>query len=804
MTDFNFNLNQPTGFPGSLPHWQPGPKLAVGTAISTSSNVWFTIGESHLNEIYFPRVDLVAINDLKFVVSDGQDYLADEEFATAQDVDWLAPDAPAFKTISTAQDGYFKLEKIVITSPVNDSLLLNIKFTNLAKRPLKLYLVINPRLGNMGYHNSGHISTYLNSDHQETLALNANCKNIVLSAIIDRPIAQASVGYVGYSDGLTDLVLHKNLTTNYQVANDGHISLVAEIELDDNPETEFNLAIGFSNNFDLAFKLAQANLKIPFEQHLADYIASWQAWHAQRKGLKLDDFAKKSLTVLKVHQSKNPEGGLIAGLASPWGNSRSDDDPIGYHIVWTRDMVESAGGFLAVGMDQEFRSMINFLVSTQREDGHWPQNMWIDGQAFWRGVQMDETALPVILIYLGYRHGALKKNDLIDYWPMVKKALGYIVRNGPITSQDRWEEDPGYTPFTIATEITALNIGAEFAEINHELKLVNYLHELADNWFLGIDRWMLADNTALGLRYGVKEYYMRIAPVDQSLVNKSSIDVNVKNVDSQQANQSAAELISPDCLALVRFGLRLADDPRIVDSLKLIDQLLKKETPSGESWHRYNYDGYGETVDGQPFSGLGVGRLWPLLTGERAHYEILNNNLAYAQKLAKDMTKMASKSGLLPEQIWDQSDIPANKLFFGRPTGSAMPLAWAHAEYLKLIRSIDDQEVFDFPVINRQKYLVKRADCRFRIWRYNHRIRELANPNILRIETLDSAMVHYSLDDWQHTFDEYSFDIGLGLHYLDIDLSKIDRTTNHIIFTFYWTKQERWENENFEVKFIFE
>ena len=94
----------------------------------------------------------------------------------------------------------------------------------------------------------------------------------------------------------------------------------------------------------------------------------------------------------------------------------------------------------------------------------------------------------------------------------------------------------------------------------------------------------------------------------------------MKNVSAAEDTRSASHLVSPDALALVRFGLLGAEDPRIRDTAKVVDALLKVDTPAGPMWHRYNDDGYGEHEDGAPFDGTGIGRVWPLLTGERAHF----------------------------------------------------------------------------------------------------------------------------------------------------------------------------------------
>ena len=150
-----------------------------------------------------------------------------------------------------------------------------------------------------------------------------------------------------------------------------------------------------------------------------------------------------SAAVLRVHESKSFRGGVIASLSIPWGFEKGDDDLGGYHLVWPRDLVEAAGGFLAAGALDDARRVLRFLQVTQEADGHWGQNMWLDGSPYWSGIQMDEAALPILLVDLATRAGALTMEERDRFWPMILRAAGFIVRSGPVSPQDRWEEDPG-------------------------------------------------------------------------------------------------------------------------------------------------------------------------------------------------------------------------------------------------------------------------------------------------------------------------------------------------------------------------
>lgn len=279
---------------------------------------------------------------------------------------------------------------------------------------------------------------------------------------------------------------------------------------------------------------------------------------------------------------------------------------------------------------------------------------------------------------------------------------------------------------------------------------------------------------------------------------RSKVLFRLRTAPPEQSTAPAAHLVSPDALALVRFGLRAANDPRIQNTVAVIDALLRVETQNGPAWHRYNGDGYGEHADGSPFDGTGIGRLWPLLTGERGHYELAARRPEAAEKLLRAMEEFASEGGLLPEQVWDAADIPERDLYSGRPTGSAMPLVWAHAEYVKLRRSLADGRVFDLPPQTRQRYLVDGTGSPHTIWRFNHKCRALSAGNVLRLEMLTPAIVHWSADAWRTVHDTETIDSEIGVHVADLPTAKLPDGSS-IVFTFFWSRVSRWENVDFTV-----
>jgi glucoamylase len=257
-------------------------------------------------------------------------------------------------------------------------------------------------------------------------------------------------------------------------------------------------------------------------------------------------------------------------------------------------------------------------------------------------------------------------------------------------------------------------------------------------------------------------------------------------------------MVSLDALAFVRFGLRAPDDPRISSTVKVIDATLEVKTPRGPVWRRYQGDAYGEHVDGRPYEGNGVGGGWPLVSGERARYELARGGLPVAKRLAQAMETIAGQAGLLPEQVWDSADIPERELYLGHASGSAMPLVWAHAEYLKLCRSLFDGRIFDQPPQTVERYLVKQTMSERIIWRFNNKVRAIPVTRTLRVETLAPAVVHWSVDDWRTVHDSSTRDTTLGVYVADLDTRDL-RHDDRVHFTFYWSEAGRWEGVDFVV-----
>ncbi|WP_035485361.1 glucan 1,4-alpha-glucosidase [Geminicoccus roseus] len=801
MTDASTIL--PPGAPGLPARWTSSAKSGVGTAMTAASRIWFTLSHGILNEIYYPRVDSACTRDFGLIVTGRDGYFSEEKRDADHAVGMIEQGIPAFRLVNTALDGRYRITKEVLTDPRREALLQEVRFEALEGGPgdYRLFALLAPHLVNAGASNSAWTGAY-----KGTPMLYARGRfGASLALACSAPWLARSVGYVGTSDGWQQLKANGQLDERWQRAPDGNVALCGEIDLAATGG-RFLLSLGFGIRPQEAGHRALASLQDGFAAARRTYVQGWRAW--QDRLLPLDRPAgpanlnsyRISTAVLATHQPMSFPGAVIASLSIPWGFNKGDEDLGGYHLVWPRDLVEIAGGFLAAGAVDEARSVLSYLMAIQEEEGHWSQNVWLDGQPYWTGVQMDECAFPILLADMLRREGCLDHDDLARFLPMIERAAGFVARHGPVTGQDRWEEDGGYSPFTLAVEIAALLAAADMIEAAGKMEAAAYLRETADGWNDEIERWTYAAGTGLAQELGIDGYYVRIAPAETADA-ASPLDgfVPIKNRPPGDSDRPASQIISPDALALVRFGLRAPDDPRILSTIRAIDAVLQADLPQGRLWYRYTDDGYGEQADGGPFDGTGVGRPWPLLAGERAHYELAAGRPEVARELLATVEASASAGGLLPEQVWDGPDLPERELFRGRPSGSAMPLVWAHAEHIKLLRSLRDGAVFDMPPQTVQRYQRDKVRAAMRSWRFEHKLRSLPVGKILRIELAAPALVRWSDDDWATVQEDPTRPNPFGIHLLDLPPMPGGHGTR-IRFTFFWTEAQRWEGQDFLVE----
>jgi len=753
----------------------------VGTGLG-SSRLWFTVAEGIITEVYYPRIDIPQIRDLGFIIADDQGFWVELRALGSYEVSLPAPGVPAVTIVHSHPRFTFTLQ--VCPSQRHDTLLLHYRLEGDAG--LRPYALLAARLGGDATNNTAAIG---NHNGRSMLWAEQGPFGLALAAV-GKDGADAwqrcSVGCFGSSDGWQDFEQHGRMTWHYDSAGPGAVSLMGELP------PEATLALGLGTTRGAAATLAVSSLMDDFQANWTAQCRVWEGWLKECRFPDLPDhlhdiFALSGM-VLKVHQDRTYPGATVASLAVPWGESSQSRG--GYHLVWCRDLVETAGALVAMEAYDDARDILRYLIATQQEDGHWLQNQWLGGSPFWQGIQLDEAAFPVLLA------SSLRARDELDGVPvtdMVRRALGFIAREGPTTGQDRWEEDPGINTFTLAIVIAALVEGSAFLEDEAR----SYALLLADNWNARLDAWTLAKNTPLARRFGVDAYYIRTAPGD-ALVHDGahSEHILIKN-RAIDPDLPAEEQVGTDFLQLVRYGLRRADDPMILDTLKVIDPLLRTDTPSGPVWHRYNGDGYGEHNDGSAFDGTGRGRGWPLLSGERGHYELLagHDPLPYLDAMAA----MAGPAGLLPEQVWDREAMPEHHLQPGKPSGSAMPLVWAHGEFIKLCYSRELGYPVDRPIATWERYHGKRPSIEHEIWGPLYRPGRIKAGNQFTIALSKPARVHWGLNGWKTVRDSDTRDTNLGVYIVDLPITGL-AAGESVQFTFYWLEQQTWEGRDYQIQ----
>ena len=790
------NQSKAFGWPGMAPRWTHGGKDGVGTAYAASSRIWFTFWDGIVTEVYYPTVDRPQLRDLQYLITDGKSFFHDEKRHLKSKLECLPDHGLGYCCTNSDPAGHYAIVKEIIADPHLACILQHTKLTGdesfLAK--LRLYALCAPHLEVGGWGNNGYVAQVAGRT-----VLIAEKKGTWLALAATVPFSRVSCGYVGRSDGWTDLAGNFQMDWEFDHAPDGNIALTGELDL--TGTREFTLGLAFGSSQHHAISTLIQSLSTPFAEHSKRYVEQWARSCTCILPLETvsgdgGNLYRTSFSLLRAHEDKSYPGAFIASLAIPWGEAAGDEDQGGYHLVWTRDMVNSANAMMAAGDRATPLRALIYLDVSQRENAGFAQNFWIDGEPYWSGIQLDEVAFPILLAWRLKRENALQD---FDPYPMVMRAAAYLVRHGPVTPQERWEEVSGYSPSTLASNIAALICAACFARERGDAPTAKYLDEYADFLECHVESWTVT--TEGTLLPGVARHYMRILPesADNPTPEENPNRGNVTIANRQPGAQSvfpAKEIVDAGFLELVRHGVRKPDDPLIVDSLKVVDAVLKVETPFGPCWHRYNHDGYGQRDDGGPFKGWGRGRVWPLLTGERGHYELAAGH--DAKPFVRAMESLASSTGLLPEQAWDSADLPQAYMSCGRPTGSAMPLMWAHAEYITLLRSLRDGKVSDLIDDVAKRYLGWRADRPlFEVWKPTRQVRRVSPGYVLRIQAPGSFRLHWSGDEWQTAQDTPCSTTTLGVEFVDIPIPTAQQAP--IRFTFFWPASNSWEGRDYLV-----
>jgi hypothetical protein len=407
--------------------------------------------------------------------------------------------------------------------------------------------------------------------------------------------------------------------------------------------------------------------------------------------------------VVKASEDKTFPGAIVASLASPWGQAISAGDPNNlffgsYREVFARDLYEAWTALMVDGDMQTARDAVTFLFNRQQQaDGSMPRNSLLNGRvapdSF--GSQLDEAAYPLVMAdQLGMTDAALYQNH-------IRPAIDFVIAHGPAFGVERWEEQSGYSPSTIAAEVAGLIAGASLADANGDSRTASIARGVADDWQRSLPGWAVTTNGPLAGH----PYYIRLSRTGDP---NAAISYNLGNGGPTLDQRS---VIDQGFLEMVRLGLTPASDPTIIQSLPVVDGTIKSDTSTGTGFHRYNGDGYGDRAsDGRPWAptGQGTGHLWPALAGERGEFEIASGSAGSALARLQAMHGGASGVGLIPEQDWEGPDLAASpfgtdpttaSIGFrnGEAAGSASPLTWSAAQYVRLMRDLAAGKILEQP-----------------------------------------------------------------------------------------------------------
>ena len=792
------------GSPGIEPRWTSSAKVGVGTAYHTASRLWFTLSHGVVNEVYFPTADKPNTRDLQLLVTDGESFLHEERRDLDHAAERFDADALGYRLTNADPDGRYRIVKEVFSDPHQPVLLQRVRLEVIdeaLRGRLRVFVLLAPHAGADGRGN--HAAAC--DDAGEPL-LRAWRDGVHMTLGAKPAFLRRSVGFSGESDGFQDLAENRSMDWSFTEARGGTVALTAELDLS-GPDAAAVIGLGFGDSpVSASCSLLQV-LGDDFEAKRELFVRQWKRLddgcdgELCRVAEATGDAAKLlrlSRCVLLAHEDKTYQGAMTASLSIPWGAHRAGSDPGGYHLVWPRDLLHSATALLAIGETATPRRAMAYLACLQHADGGIPQNAWLDGEPFWPGLQLDEVAAPALLAYRLRRAGVC---DGLATGEVVRRAAAKLILSGPVTPQERWEENGGYSPSTLATSIAALRIAAEAEEEALRADAAAFVDGYADWLDAHVEAWTVT--RAGTLVPGEPEHFVRIHPAEpgDAPPTGDALDRAEVTLKNGGGTHPARDVVDLGFLHLVRYGLRDADDPLVRASVRVADAVLRKELPQGPGYLRYNHDGYGQRADGSAFQSEGVGGCWPLLTGERGLYELAAGGDAGAYLAA--LADFANEGGMLPEQLWWLDDLPEEGLRRGGPTGSAMPLCWSHATYLNLARSVTDGEPFDriVPAVERSKTPVGgRRPFPATFWSDAHPVVEAQGGKPLRVLSEKPGLVRWTVDAWgSHTDAELAEPLP-GVFCAEVPADALP-AGGTLAFTFRW-HDGGWSGRNREVRLV--
>ena len=668
---------------GAATTWTEADKDGYGTSTTTTSKVWHTLDDGRLTEVFYPDLGTPSVRSLEFAITDGGFSQRDTE-ATNRTVQQVDSRSLTYRQVNE-EPGHYRITKTYVTDPSRNVALIDVRLESLSGKKLKLDLVYDPSLGN---------------DHQDDVA--EPDANALLARDSGSPVASAVLGAPGFA-------------RTSSATTDGDLVQTADTALTGlSGSQSLTVALGLGDTTSAARSAAEASLASGFASRRNAYESGW---HGYLNGLKRapssanSTLYNASVMTLAAHEDKTFRGGYIASPTMPWVWGTGLENPSGaYHLVWSRDLYQIATALIAAGDTAGANRAVDYLfLRQQKPDGSFPQNSTVDGTPHWGNLQLDEVALPIVLAW------QLGRTDAALYRDHIKKAAEFLVnfrgeQAAPWTPQERWENQSGFSPGTIASEIAGLVCAADIARRNGDPSAANrYLHT-ADDWQKQVEGWTATTNGP----YSPRPYYLRLTKDAQPNAGTAY------NIGDSGPTVDQRKVVDPSFLELVRLGVKPASDPVIQNTVAVVDQQLAAgEASARYFWHRFNFDGYGEQKDGGPWdigfpqntteiwaNNATIGRNWPIFGGERGEYELLAGNSSAARTRLAHIAAAANDGHMLPEQVWAPDFPPAGQPGFplGEGTFSATPLAWSHAQYVRLAWSIQAGAPVEQPSIVADRY----------------------------------------------------------------------------------------------------
>jgi glucoamylase len=735
-------LNVAPDGPGALSRFGLARKDCLGTARNTTSKLWFTVANGVLSDVYYPTIDNTNVETLQYVVTDGSTFTDLQTRDMTSTVRALDSSGMACKVTSTPASGKYQIVTEYVADPDANAILMKVAFKK-NDRHLRLYLRFDPTVngngggggGNGGADSAttdtstGHTILVASDPNTATNAVNRDYAQPVYAAL-DAPFAEATNGFAGTaSDGLTQLDASHLLTTSYTTASNGNVVQTARVtggkKHDDVGELNFTVALGFGASQAAAVQTAGTALTHGFDGAREVSKKGWDAYdkklndppktlpgiNGKRAG-ELRNAYFVNANVLKASEDKTFPGAIVASMTSPWGQAVSAGDPGNtyfgsYREVFARDLYEIWTGLMAVGDLGTARDATLFLFQRQQQsDGSMPRNSLVNGKtapdSF--GTQLDETAYPLLMA------DELHLTDASLYTNHIKPAADFVASHGPAFGVERWEEQDGYSPSTIAAEIAGLIAAANLADANHDPVSAAVWRGVADDYQRSIKSWTVTTTGPLAPRY-----FIRLSKTGDP---NAAISYNVGNGGPTLDQRS---VIDAGFLELARLGELSPTDPDILASLPVVDATIRSNTASGPGWHRYNGDGYGDRAsDGRPWapSGVGTGHVWPALSSERAEQSLQTGDATGAASLLDGMDQFAGGVSLIPEQNWESPNLAPSPFgtppetasigfVNGEPAGSASPLNWSAASFVRLFADIGAGRLGDRPQSTFERYVAR-------------------------------------------------------------------------------------------------